>query len=78
MDSIAQFPAKIIKSAHEIFLPNFFFTGHNNLRALSKFTLSGQLLSGGNRCVPSRAPPRPSIVRYVPALCHAILIKNGP
>jgi hypothetical protein len=40
--------------------------------------LSGQLFSGAKRCMPAPAPPRPSLMRYVPALCHAIRIMNGP
>jgi len=36
------------KSAHEIFLPYFFLIGHKSNLALSKFTLSGQELSGAN------------------------------
>ena len=78
IDSNAQFPASIIKSAHEIFFPYFCLIGQSNNLALSRFALSGQLLSGANRCVPKPAPPRPSAIRYVPALCHAIRIKNGP
>ena len=32
--------------------PYFCLIGHNNRRALSRLALSGQLLSGANRCVP--------------------------
>ena len=52
--------------------------GQSKRRALSRFTLSGQLLSGAKRCWPAPAPPRPSPMRYVPALCQAIRIKNPP
>lgn len=51
--SSARLPAKIIRSAHEIFLPYFFLTGHSRRRALSRFPLSGQLFSGANRCCPA-------------------------
>ena len=71
-------PAKISKSAHEIFRPYFFFTGQSNRRALSRLALSGQLFNGAKRCCPRPAPPRPSPVRYVPAACHAMRIINGP
>ena len=37
--------------------------GHSRRRALSRLTLSGQLLSGAKRCCPEPAPPRPSAVR---------------
>jgi hypothetical protein len=40
--------------------------------------LSGQLFSGAKRCDPEPAPPRPSPMRYVPALCHDMRMKNGP
>src|SRR3954462_6144519 len=63
IDSSAQLPARIIRSAHEICFPYFCLIGHNNRRALSRSTLSGQLLSGAKRCVPEPAPPRPSPVR---------------
>ena len=78
MDSIAQLPVKTIKSAQESFLPYFCLIGHSKSLAFSKLALSGQLLSGANRNMPAPAPPRPSAILYVPALCHAILIKNGP
>ena len=78
IDSKATLPVSIIRSAHEIFLPYFCLIGQSNLRALSRLTLSGQLFSGAKRCCPPPAPPRPSPVRYVPALCHAMRIKNGP
>src|SRR5271166_6821612 len=55
IDSSARFPARIIRSAHEIFLPYFCLIGHSNRRALSRSTLSGQLLSGAKRCVPEPA-----------------------
>ena len=48
IDSSETFPTKINKSAHEIFFPYFCLIGHNNNLALSKFTLSGQLLRGAN------------------------------
>ena len=78
MDSSAQLPARIIRSAHEIFRPYFCLIGQSKRRALSRFALSGQLLRGANRCMPAPAPPRPSLIRYVPALCQAIRMKNGP
>ena len=36
---------------------------HSRRRALSRLTLSGQLLSGAKRCVPKPEPPRPSPMR---------------
>ena len=78
IDSSAQLPVKIIRSAHEIFRPYFCLTGQSSLRALSRLALSGQLLRGAKRCVPRPPPPRPSLMRYVPALCHAIRMKSGP
>ena len=74
----AQFPAKTIRSAHESFRPYFRLIGHSNRRALSRLALSGQLLRGARRWLPEAAPPRPSLMRYVPALCHAIRMKSGP
>ncbi len=78
IDSSATFPARIIRSAQDSFLPYFRLTGQSRRRALSRFVLSGQLLSGARRWLPEPAPPRPSPVRYVPALCHAIRMKSGP
>ena len=52
--------------------------GMSHVRDLSRLPLSGQLLSGANRSVPEPAPPRPSNVRYVPALCQAIRMKRPP
>ena len=78
IDSRATLPARIIRSAQEIFRPYFCLIGHSNRRALSRFALSGQLLSGAKRCWPAPAPPRPSPMRYVPALCHAIRMNSGP
>ena len=49
--------------AQETLWPYFCLTGQSNLRALSRFALSGQLLSGAKRSVPSEAPPRPSATR---------------
>jgi hypothetical protein len=63
IDSSAQLPAKIIRSAHEIFRPYFCLTGQSSRRALSRFALSGQLPSGAKRSVPDPAPPRPSWMR---------------
>ena len=63
MDSSAQLPARIIRSAQEIRLPYFCLIGHSSRRALSRFALSGQLLSGAKRCVPLEVPPRPSLMR---------------
>ena len=67
-----------MRSAHERLWPYFCLTGHSSRRALSRFALSGQLLSGAKRCWPAPAPPRPSLMRYVPALCQAMRIMNGP
>ena len=78
IDSRATLPARIMRSAQEIFRPYFCLIGQSSRRALSRFTLSGQLLSGAKRCVPEPAPPRPSPMRYVPALCHAMRMNNGP
>ena len=78
IDSRAQFPAKTIRSAHESFRPYFCLIGQSSRRALSRLALSGQLLRGAKRWVPPAAPPRPSEMRYVPALCHAIRMKSGP
>ena len=45
-------------------LPEYFcLIGHRSRRALSRFTLSGQLLSGAKRCIPDPPPPRPSAMR---------------
>ena len=63
IDSRATLPVRIIRSAHEIFRPYFCLIGQSSRRALSRFTLSGQLLSGAKRCVPEPAPPRPSPTR---------------
>ena len=63
IDSRAQLPARIMRSAQESFLPYFRLTGQSSMRALSRLPLSGQLLSGAKRCVPERAPPRPSPIR---------------
>ena len=63
IDSSAQLPARIMRSAQEILLPYFRLTGQSSMRALSRLPLSGQLLRGAKRCVPVRAPPRPSPVR---------------
>ena len=58
--SYAIFPASINKSAQLILLPYFFFTGHNNLLALSKLPLSGHEFNGANLKFPVPAPPLPS------------------
>ena len=78
MSSSETLPASTMRSAHEIALPYFFLTGQSSRRALSRLPLSGQLLSGAKRCMPAPAPPRPSSMRYVPALCHAMRMKNPP
>ena len=78
MLSKATLPARIIRSAQEMRRPYFFLIGHSSRRALSRLTLSGQLFRGAKRCVPEDAPPRPSLMRYVPALCHAIRMNNPP
>ena len=46
IDSRAQLPAKTIRSAQEMAPPYFFLTGQSRRLALSRLTLSGQLLSG--------------------------------
>ena len=38
----------------------------------------GPTVQGAKRWVPEAAPPRPSAMRYVPALCHAIRMNSGP
>ena len=48
IDSMATFPVKIKRSAQLILFPYFCLIGHNNLLALSRFPLSGQLFSGAN------------------------------
>ena len=63
IDSMATLPARMNRSAQESFAPYFCFTGHNRRRALSRLPLSGQELSGANRCCPADEPPRPSAVR---------------
>ena len=78
IDSRAQLPAKIIRSAQESLRPYFCLMGQSSRRALSRWALSGQLLRGAKRWVPAPPPPRPSLMRYVPALCHAIRMKSGP
>ena len=50
IDSMATLPAKTSRSAQEIFRPYFFLIGQSSRRALSRFALSGQLLSGAKRC----------------------------
>ena len=66
IDSRAQLPVKIMRSAQESLRPYFCLTGQSRRRALSRLTLSGQLLSGAKRSVPEAPPPRPSSIRYVP------------
>src|SRR5579883_1890772 len=78
MDSRATLPARIMRSAQEILRPYFCLIGQRRRRALSRLTLSGQLLSGANRCWPAPAPPRPSPMRYVPALCQAMRMNKPP
>ena len=63
IDSSATLPARIIRSAQEIFRPYFCLIGQSRRRALSRLTLSGQLLSGAKRCWPRPPPPRPSWIR---------------
>ena len=43
------------RSAQEILRPYFCLTGQSNRRALSRFALSGQLLSGAKRCCAAAA-----------------------
>ena len=78
MDSRATLPVRIMRSAHESFLPYFCLMGQSRRRALSRLALSGQLLSGAKRCMPAPPPPRPSVTRYVPALCQDMRMKKGP
>lgn len=57
---------KVLKeklSDYQVALPYFCLIGHSRRRALSRLTLSGQLLSGAKRCCPEPAPPRPSPMR---------------
>ena len=68
----------MIRSAQEIFRPYFCLIGHSSRRALSRLTLSGQLLSGAKRWAPLPPPPRPSAMRYVPAACQLIRMNSGP
>jgi hypothetical protein len=75
---MATLPASTIRSAQEIFRPYFFLMGQSSRRALSRLALSGQLFRGAKRCSPLPAPPRPSLMRYVPALCHAMRMNSGP
>ena len=63
IDSRAQLPARTMRSAQEILRPYFRLIGHSSRRALSRFALSGQLLSGARRCVAEPVPPRPSLMR---------------
>ena len=72
------FGRKDIPEPDEIFRPYFRLIGQSSRRALSRFALSGQLPRGAKRSMPDPAPPRPSWMRYVPALCHAIRMKSGP
>ncbi len=78
IDSRATLPARIIRSAQESLRPYFCLIGHSRRRALSRLMLSGQLLRGARRWLPLPAPPRPSPMRYVPALCQAMRIISGP
>ena len=50
IDSRATLPVRIIRSAQEIFRPYFCLIGQSSRRALSRLTLSGQLLRGAKRC----------------------------
>src|ERR1700738_36122 len=78
IDSSATLPVRIIRSAQEILRPYFCLIGQSSRRALSRLALSGQLLSGAKRCWPLPPPPRPSPVRYVPALSQARRVHNSP
>src|SRR6516162_6345023 len=53
IDSRATLPARIMRSAQEIFRPYFCLIGQSSRRALSRLALSGQLLRGAKRCVPA-------------------------
>jgi len=59
-NSRVQCPVKIIRSAYENLRPNFCPSGQSRLDALSRFALSGQLLSSAKRSVRQAAPPQPS------------------
>src|SRR6476620_5582488 len=50
----------------------FLLDGPQQPARLSRLALSRQLFNGAKRCWPAPAPPRPSVMRYVPALCHAM------
>src|SRR5215467_1886311 len=65
IDSSAQLPVKIIRSAHEIFRPYFCLTGQSSLRALSRLALSGQLFRGAKRCVPRPPDEQRPVVAVV-------------
>src|SRR5665647_2603377 len=56
IDSRAQLPARIIRSAQEILVPYFCLIDQSKRRALSRFALSGRLLRGAKRWVPDPAP----------------------
>src|SRR5665647_2603378 len=56
IDSKAQLPARIIRSAQEIFLPYFCLIDQSKRRALSRFALSGQLLRGAGSGTQRFAP----------------------
>src|SRR5260370_36760078 len=76
IDSNAPLPARIIRSAQEIFRPYFCLIGQSKRRALSRLTLSGQLLRGANGGAPEPAPPRPSEIRYQPRQGQALRMKT--
>src|SRR5580692_1043838 len=64
IDSRATLPARIIRSAQEIFRPYFCLIGHSSRRALSRLALSGQLPRHANE-QPAVMPKigRPPILR---------------
>src|SRR3954466_5467452 len=70
IDSRATLPARISRSAQESFRPYFCLIGHSSRRALSRFALSGQLLTGAKRCWPRPAPAVADAVRACAVPCH--------
>src|SRR5713226_700718 len=68
IDSNATLPARIMRSAQEIFRPYFCFIGQSNRRALSRLALSGQLLRGAKRWKPEPCVRRQQEDASVPVL----------
>jgi len=63
ISSIATVPANMMRSPHDSASPYFCLIGHISRLALSRFVLSGQLLSGSKRWRPPSQPPRPSYLQ---------------